>query len=327
MGLLCMCNRNCVDCGGTCDSRCDDLVPLSLRSKRISLQTTAATCPRAASYVDFSGTVGSITSLGSTCLSGNNIRAAITINAAGGYVFAGPVTPFVGYVGPFGTPTPTALPATGVNSRTVGTYAGSLFYSSASAPTSIYLLGTAGALSTAGGQAATNILATTGFYPTTNSPSAFIFQDSSTLWVCDDGAAASYGVWKLTGTIGTFAAATSGVSNRPYSTAVCYSITGQLEASVFVVYFITAAGLLRLPTSGTTSTLIVTAGANPFRGVSLVPISPSQTQSQTQSQTYTPSVTSTRTGSQTYTPSVTSTRTGSQTYTPSVTSTRTGSQT
>jgi hypothetical protein len=163
-------------------------------------QTTAATCQRAASYVDPGGNVGPVTSLGASAFSGGNIRTAVTINAAGDYVVAGITSsPFVGYA-PIGGGSATPLLSGAANPRSVIVYSNTLFYSTAAPPTGIFLIGTAGAISTAGGQIATAV-SVNGTYPNT-SPSTFLFQSPSVLWVCDDGGAASYGVWKLSGTFG-----------------------------------------------------------------------------------------------------------------------------
>lgn len=311
-----------------------------------------ATCQRGAAYVGPTGTVGAATSFGASAFSSNNIRAAVTVNAAGDYVAAGATTsPYVAYA-PFTGGGATALLGTAVNPRKVAVYMNTLFYTSAATPTGIFMIGTAGSMSMAGNQAATAVSASNANYPNT-SPSSFVFQSTSVLWACDDGAAAaSYGVWKLSGAFGVggsfvgesearqcavvssahgdappgcpSAAASTGATDRPYATAACIDIAGQVEASVFVLYFVTAAGLNRLPTSSMTSSVIKTAGANPFRGVALVPVPPSPSQTVTASQTQT----STRTpsGSPTQTQTASSTLTASSTTSPSPTLTASSTQ-
>lgn len=164
------------------------------------VQTSAATCQRAASYVEPGGTVGAITLLGASAFNGGNIRTAVAINAAGDYVVAGiTASPYVGYARVAGG-SATALLTGASNPRSVIVYRNTLFYSTAAAPTGIYLIGTAGTLSTSGGQTASAVSAT-GTYPN-SSPSTFMFQSPSVLWACDDGTAASFGVWMLSGTFG-----------------------------------------------------------------------------------------------------------------------------
>ena len=170
------------------------------------LQTSAATCPRAVIYVGFSGNASAPIALGSAAFTASNIRSAYVANALGDVIVSGAVSPCVGYALAAGG-TPTSLPATCVNSRYATVYAGSLLYSTASGTSGVYLLGTSGAWSSATGQTSTAVLASSGSYPTANSPGKFLFQNASTLWICDDGAATSYGIWKLTGTFGTFAGA------------------------------------------------------------------------------------------------------------------------
>ena len=164
---------------------------------------TSSVCPRAATYVDQSGTVGTPTSTGTAVFSGNNARAAVTINAVGDYAIAGSTgAPYVGYA-PVGGGTATTLVSGTPNPRCVAVYNNTLFFTTASAPAGIYMLGTPGVISTASAQPSTLVTAT-GAYPN-SSPSSFVFQSSTVLWVCDDGAAASYGVWKLSGTLGVAA--------------------------------------------------------------------------------------------------------------------------
>lgn len=175
-------------------------------------QTTASVCPRAAMYVDPSGTASGPISLGTTAFSGNNIRSVYIADAAGSLIITGSGTnPCLGFVSAGGGTT-TALLASCVVPRFATVFGGSLIFSSTTTPTGVYLLGTAGAWSSNTGQTATAILAASGSYPAVNSPQQFVFQDAATLWICDDGSATSYGVWKLTGTLGTFSGALRSVS-------------------------------------------------------------------------------------------------------------------
>ena len=123
----------------------------------------------------------------------------MTINGAGDYVASSPGSPYIGYA-PVAGGSATALLTGSVNPRSVAVYNNTLFYTSAANPTGIFMIGAAGALSTAGGQTAT-LMSTNSSYPNT-SPSSFVFQNSSVLWACDDGASGSYGVWRLVGTFG-----------------------------------------------------------------------------------------------------------------------------
>lgn len=223
-------------------------------------QTTAASCPRAAAYVDPAGTVSAVASFGTTAYSGSNMRAAVIINDAGDYITAGATSPpYVGYA-PAAGGSATALLSAAANPRCVVVFNSTLFYSTAAAPAGVYMVGAAGVISTAGSQAATAVTGGSGSYPN-NSPSSFVFGSPSVLWVCDDGASTSYGVWKLGGTFGASAsfvgesaegsaslesleacpfpdvAASTGAADRPYSAATCTAITGQVESSVFVLYF------------------------------------------------------------------------------------------
>lgn len=127
------------------------------------------------------------------------MRAAVTINGAGDYVVASPGSPYVGYA-LYAGGTAVGLVSGTPNARAVAVYNNTLFYTSAGAPTGIFMVGVAGAISTSGGQTATAVSAT-GTYPN-SSPSTFVFQSPSVLWACDDGASTSYGVWKLTGAFG-----------------------------------------------------------------------------------------------------------------------------
>lgn len=139
--------------------------------------------------------------MGTAAFSANDIRSAVMINTAGDYIVAGAtVAPYVGYLPAIGGTT-TTLPATVVNPRCAIVYSNTLFYSVAGAPGGVFRLGAVGVLSTAAGQASTAVSAT-GTYANL-SPTSFVFQSSSVMWVCDDSATTTaYGVWKLSGTLG-----------------------------------------------------------------------------------------------------------------------------
>jgi hypothetical protein len=136
--------------------KCTQRARFSLRARlpffAPALQTTAAVCPRAASYVDWMGSVGPITTAGGA-YDGGNVRASIVINAAGDYVMASDTS--IGYV-PAAGGSATDLPATGGSIRNVMIYSNSIYFNTAS---QLFLLGSQGSVSTAPGQPSTPVIA------------------------------------------------------------------------------------------------------------------------------------------------------------------------
>jgi hypothetical protein len=123
-------------------------------------------------------------------------------------------------------------------------------------------LGTLPTTTALGGLLTTNT-STDPFYGSTASPASFVFQNSTWLWVCDDGGLQTRGVWLFTlnSLTGRFRPESS--ASRLWSSAECSDIALQVEGSVSVLYWVgdisAGNGIYRMPTVAPYSPALVTS--------------------------------------------------------------------
>lgn len=233
--------------------------------------TASATYPRVIARVDMNGVVDTSTS--TTSFTGGNIRSVAT--ADGVNFYAGGSNSALQYL-PLGATVSTALTTAPTNMRTVQTYGGNLYCSSASGSyLSISQIGT-GLPNTAG----TTVTALPGI-PNVSGLSHydFWFADANTLYVADDRALVSNGgILKY--------ALVSGAWTLQYTlstglTASCRGLTGVNNGGVVTLFATTATtavnSLVTVTDTGVASpfTVIATApAATVWRGVRLLTASP-----------------------------------------------------
>jgi hypothetical protein len=240
-----------------------------------------------------------------------NFRSAVVMNAAGDCYVAGSGVPGLAYA-PSSTGVPVQLTSL-TNVRKAQVYNGSLYIATAAAAASgILLVGSVGALPTTGAQPVTQLVATSGGYPsnaTAISPTAFVFESASTLWVCDQSTSTTYrGVWRLDGPATFYAPASPAAADHPFATAACADIAGQTEASIFTLYFVAGSStssmsVYRLISGAASATVLSASGTGAFNGLALVPIGPTVSQTPSATQTLSQSASSAPTASQTPSPS------------------------
>jgi hypothetical protein len=243
---------------------------------------TPTTVPRVVGIVDRSGNINTTTIL-TDAYNGSNIRSAVstdginlwtTGNAGSGLGASG-----ANRYTTAGSSTSTQLNATTTNIRVENIFNGQLYCSSASG--TFLGVGTVGTgLPTTTGQTINLLpgMPTTG----SHSPYDFWFKDVNTLYVADDGSAASLGgiqKWAFDGTTWTLQYT---LLNNGTTTTGCRGLAGFVDGSGNVNLFATTSVSTTANTlievtdtgSGSTATVLATAPANDaFRGVEyLAPI-------------------------------------------------------
>ena len=157
----------------------------------------------------------------------------------------------------------------------------------------------------------------------TGSPWGFVFENTTSVWIADDGTLATFNVrqWMATGSAWTVRRSFS------WTTTAVYSIAGRYEAgSGFVLYGTTPTTLYRYVVSTSTSTALATsASTNVFRGVAIAPAAATPTASPTATQTPSPSQTASKTSTTSQTSSQTASQTATNTQTSSPSSTTSAS--
>jgi hypothetical protein len=248
--------------------------------------TSSSTVPRNVATVSSSGTVQT-TSLGSSALSGNNVRSAATVDGVGVYVGGANGIAYVNT----STSVANLVTTASLNARNLTISGNQLYFSTGSTTAA----GTGTGTSTTAGTAATGIYVLGGGLPTsagslsstlianTASPYAFLFADLDsgvagvdTLYVADDTS--------TTGGIRKFSKSAAGAwsLNNTVILSGARGLTGVVNAGQVQLYATTGTNLYGLTdTAGYNANLngglttLATAGANTvFRGVSLTPAVP-----------------------------------------------------
>ena len=234
--------------------------------------STAAAVNRVIGRISMSGSIDTSTSLGDA-YSGSSIRSAVSTDGnsiwTGGNAGSGLGATSGARYTTVGSTTSTQLNPTTGNIRVVNIFNGQLYASSASG--TFFGISTVGAGlgTTAGGSPLTLLPG----MPTaaTHSSYDFWFKNASTLYVADDGSAATGGgIQKWVESAGTWSLAYTLLNNGATTTAV-RGLAGTLDGSGNAVLYGTTGSLLIGLTdtgAGATATTLATAPANTaFRGV------------------------------------------------------------
>jgi hypothetical protein len=140
--------------------------------------------------------------------------------------------------------------------------------------------------------------ATDPFYGASASPASFAFQNSTWLWICDDGGASTKGVWLFFYNAAVALFQPSSATSRVWSSSTCSDMVLQMESPTAALYWVggTTAGngIYRMPVNAGAFvvTLIASAAGNSsYRGISQTPrlLTQTPTPSQTITNTATPS--------------------------------------
>ena len=202
--------------------------------------------------------------------------------------------------------------------RFVGVFNGQVYGTDSSSDS-----GYNGVFSIGSGLPAATVSATSLPGTVTGSPWGFVFENTTSLWLADDTAPASYNVrqWMLSGS------AWSVRSSVTWGSVAVYSIAGRAEAgSGFVLYGTTPTTLYRyVPATGASTALTTAGSTTTFRGVAIAPAAATVSPTATSSRTATPSLTASQTPSQTPTPSRTASNTATASQTSSASSTTSAS--